>query len=294
MGEIIIIDDFRLSAGGVLIDEDSKMVCIIKSMSSNEYLLPKGGRNPSESLPAAAQREVFEETGYENKIFPEKLLGIHIRPQIDGMLEEHKVIYWYYSKLTSRVCHEGTQEEDEDFLSEWQREEEAVGKLSFHDDKILVKRAFQSLSGIAMETKVEGYPWPLYPRCGSDIKSIRYIGFRVVKGFVALDAKNQKILLSFDCVTDSWVLPTESSAELFEIMCGKLKEECAPFLFEVIMDAEGVSVRQWYLADMPACDLEHTQIFNKNEALIKLKNSLQEMRIVRSAFRKSGCYDEDK
>lgn len=292
MSETVIIDDFRLSAGGVLIDEDRKMVCLIKSISSKEYLLPKGGKNPFESIPEAAQREVFEETGYENEIAPEKLLGIHFRPQIAGMPEKHKVIYWYYSKLTNRVFHEGTQEEGEDFCSEWLSLEEAVEKLSFAEDKILVNRGFQSMSGTGIESKVEEYS--RVPKCdGSYVNNIRYLTFRVVKRFAALDTDNKRILLTLYCVTNSWCLPTEKCVELSEILCRKLEKESAPFLFELIIDAEGVSVREWYHLDIPDGDFEDTQVFNKDEALDQLKNNLHEMSIVKSAFRKYGCDDND-
>ncbi|KAG8180691.1 hypothetical protein JTE90_006249 [Oedothorax gibbosus] len=292
MNDMMIIDNFRLSAGAVLINEEQQTVCLIRDNTSGEYLLPKGGKKTFETLSNAAQREVFEETGYENEVASEHLLGIQFRPNISGKPGEHKVVYWYYSKLTSNVFHDGTQDEGEDFNSEWLLVEDAIDKLNFEEDKILVRRGFQTLLGTPLAShEADLQRWNSENQC---IRMLTRPSTSIERGFLVTDVGRNKIILIRDCDTDSWKLPSESCIDSNMNLCGKPKDECAPFLFELKLDDEDVTVKQWYHLEVSYYDrirersviAKDMLLIDKDDALKKLKNNLHEMNIVVSAFKK--------
>lgn len=64
-------DEFVESAGAVVFDFFKVyQICIVYNSVKNEYLLPKGRRNCTESRANAALREVREETGYTCLLSP--------------------------------------------------------------------------------------------------------------------------------------------------------------------------------------------------------------------------------
>lgn len=142
-----LISDFFVSAGGVLVDETNQKVLIVKSVSSSEYLLPKGTKEEHETIEDTAVREVYEETGFQNESTkPPKLLAIQIRPHVGGNKGQHKVIYWFYNRLVSDRKWEGTQEDYEDFEGEWYSLDDAMCILTYDEDKRIVRSALENLS----------------------------------------------------------------------------------------------------------------------------------------------------
>ena len=58
-------NNFMLSSGTVPVDYAKSLVLLLYYRPKGEHLLPKGRKNVGESLPAAAFRETFEESGYQ-------------------------------------------------------------------------------------------------------------------------------------------------------------------------------------------------------------------------------------
>lgn len=139
-----IINEPLVSAGAVLVDEQTKRVVVIKCLTSGEYLLPKGTKEDNETIEETAVREVFEETGYRNRL--SSLLAIQVRPDAGGAIGRHKMIYWYYSRLESDLQVNDTQEEWEHFQSEWHSYDSAMDVLTFNDDKRVVTKAFDMMN----------------------------------------------------------------------------------------------------------------------------------------------------
>lgn len=135
-------DKTVFSTGGVLINIESKKVLLIYKPVSGEWLLPKGHLEDGETIEQAAEREIFEETGYSNKV--SRLLSTQVRSDVVDP-SKNKVIFWFYSTLSSKEKHEDTQMKNENFKGEWFSEEEALRKLKWEDDKKLITLALKLL-----------------------------------------------------------------------------------------------------------------------------------------------------
>jgi len=127
------------SAGGVLVDMQGEKVLLVYKQKTGEWLLPKGHMEEGETIEEAANREIFEETGFQNTI--KKLLSVQVRPDIVDP-SKSKVIFWFRSDLTTGSRQENTQMSDENFKGEWFSKEEAIEKLKWEDDKTLVTKCF--------------------------------------------------------------------------------------------------------------------------------------------------------
>lgn len=127
------------SAGGVLVNEETKEVFLVFKKTSNEWLLPKGHMEPGESIEESAQREIYEETGYKNKI--KHLLSVQVRQDLVDV-SKSKIIFWFYSSLQSSDKQIDTQMSDEDFTGKWFGVEEALTALKWDEDRKLVSIIF--------------------------------------------------------------------------------------------------------------------------------------------------------
>ena len=129
-------DNAVFSSGGILVDEENKRILIIRRSDSDEYLLPKGHIDKGESPKVAAQREIFEETGYKNEV--NELIRVQVRPDVKEQ-DKHKIIFWFYAKLTSHEKQKDTQMDNENFVQKWVTLDEAVDLLKWNGDKKLVQ-----------------------------------------------------------------------------------------------------------------------------------------------------------
>lgn len=128
------------SAGGVLIDSTNKKLLLVFKQASGEWLLPKGHIENGETIEAAAEREIFEETGYKNKI--KNLLSVQVRPDLVDV-SKSKVIFWFLSLLTSDQQVANTQTESENFTGKWFSRKDAIGSLKWDDDKKLIEKVLE-------------------------------------------------------------------------------------------------------------------------------------------------------
>jgi 8-oxo-dGTP pyrophosphatase MutT (NUDIX family) len=162
------------SAGAILFDLASKRICILQYMTyvnddwKTEYLLPKGRRNWSESRAEAAVREVLEETGYECE-----LLDLEMQTRCPPLIEEDentpdvvrtaegkgepfmlqvrqlegggvKLIWWYIAGKISFVQFDSEGSEiKRQFEHDWFYYDDAVARLTFEDDRVVVRKAIE-------------------------------------------------------------------------------------------------------------------------------------------------------
>ncbi|KNG83635.1 hypothetical protein ANOM_007205 [Aspergillus nomiae NRRL 13137] len=160
-------DQFVESCGAILFDlsTPNKTVCLIHYRAKNEWLLAKGRRNCGETRHEAALREVREETGYQAHLHP---VTMHTRApprdeqehvpdiprlypaltepfmvtirQLDG--DGVKIIWWYVAALDGGVgagSPGGWGEEE--FTPAFFSLGEAVERLSFEDDRAVLRKA---------------------------------------------------------------------------------------------------------------------------------------------------------
>jgi 8-oxo-dGTP pyrophosphatase MutT (NUDIX family) len=136
----------QVSAGGVAYrrQDDRIEVVLISVGERGRWQLPKGMIDESESIEAAAMREVREETGLETEM---------VR-SID------KVEYWFYSKSGGRgtrfhkvvhfyllYCLSGDVRDHDDEVNEarWFEISEAIEALTFPNEKNIVQQAAEMI-----------------------------------------------------------------------------------------------------------------------------------------------------
>ncbi|KAK5655846.1 hypothetical protein OQA88_5385 [Cercophora sp. LCS_1] len=74
---------FYLAAGSLTVDPSRRKVLILHDRRSNIYKLPRGHKDWSESLEAAALRETFEETGHRATLLPVAIASRATAPPSD-------------------------------------------------------------------------------------------------------------------------------------------------------------------------------------------------------------------
>jgi 8-oxo-dGTP pyrophosphatase MutT (NUDIX family) len=163
-------NEFVESSGAILFDLSQKesRVCLIHCNAKDEWLLAKGRRNCSESRHEAALREVREETGYSCHLHP---VTMSTRaPSIDetGLLEDQprlssnltepfmltirkldeksnvKIIWWYIAALDKGSAADRSNE-DAEFEAEFFFLDEALERLTFENDRQVLRRAVDIL-----------------------------------------------------------------------------------------------------------------------------------------------------
>jgi len=84
------------AAGGIVLRESARpLVAIVRLRKDNSWVLPKGKLKPSESLIAAAKREVEEETGHEVTVLG--FLGA-LSQVTDG---RHKIVHFWHMRASA-------------------------------------------------------------------------------------------------------------------------------------------------------------------------------------------------
>lgn len=131
------------SAGGVLLDRENNKVFLIHKKSTDEWLLPKGRLEKGQTIEETAQREIFEETGYNNEV--KDILRVQVRPDVNDP-SKSKVIFWFLSLLTDANRSQNTQMSDENFSGEWLNKEDALDRLTWEGDKNMVEKVFAIIS----------------------------------------------------------------------------------------------------------------------------------------------------
>jgi 8-oxo-dGTP pyrophosphatase MutT (NUDIX family) len=160
---------FVESAGAIAFRLSTRTVCVIRHRRRNEFLLAKGRRNVGEARRDAALREVREETGLTCRLLPVDLrtlappadeaaaggqqgvgggprlergvcepFVLQTRRQRDGSV---KLIWWYVAAVEEGA--EGARDavDEERYAVEFYGYEEVVEKLTFQNDRELVKMA---------------------------------------------------------------------------------------------------------------------------------------------------------
>lgn len=125
----------RIGARGIVIREDGK-IALFNKTKKNEYKLPGGGVEKSESIQAAFQREVLEETGY--KIKDIKQIGIisEIR-SLDNFKQISHVFVAKIDKTQKKSTLNLTKKErEEGGQLIWTTEEEALRLISESIDNL--------------------------------------------------------------------------------------------------------------------------------------------------------------
>lgn len=140
MSSSFYVGEAIFSAGGVLLNPKNKKVYLVYKNTINEWLLPKGRIEKGETIEGSASREIFEETGYKNKV--SNFLSVQIRQDVLDPTK-NKAIFWFLSLLTIDEQVANTQTEYENFSGKWFIKEEAVRSLKWEDDKKLIEKAFE-------------------------------------------------------------------------------------------------------------------------------------------------------
>ena len=155
---------FVESAGTILFRLSTREICILRLLERDECVLPKGRRNLGESCRVTATREAIEETGIPCRLLPVDLVSracpaigkgnipdeprafkavcepitLQIRHTGEG---EVKVIWWFVAAVN-----EGepvSPHESENFEVEFHGYDTVLEKLTFRDDREMVKKAIE-------------------------------------------------------------------------------------------------------------------------------------------------------
>jgi len=121
-------------------------ICILYHRPGAEWLLPKGRKEPGETIQETAVRETYEETGYRCKLLLElekstEPIAVTIRHLKENNV---KIIWWFVSIVEEGTTKQlNTQMANEDFVSEFMPAEEAIAKLTFQGDRDLAAKALE-------------------------------------------------------------------------------------------------------------------------------------------------------
>jgi len=161
-------DKFVVSAGCVLFRKNgvgALEICVLHERNTDEWLLPKGRKDCSEDLAAAAVRETFEETGYPCALLPCRMPtrapipgtnGPDTVALVDGATEPFaltvreqgergvKLVWWFLGRCEPGAKQvDGTQTAWEAFDAVWVPADEAAPRLTFAGDRDTVKEALR-------------------------------------------------------------------------------------------------------------------------------------------------------
>ena len=129
---------YRTTADGV-------DVCLIATKGGTRWQLPKGRREPGESLEQTAVREVAEETGLTGTIGPRlDKINLWFTWNDDGTpVRHHKLVYFYLLKVVSGSTRNHDHEVDD---ARWFDAQDAIRRLTFPSERKVVARALDLLA----------------------------------------------------------------------------------------------------------------------------------------------------
>ncbi len=135
-----------VSAGGVVLREGAAGADVVICGRDADHVwgLPKGTLDEGESLREAAVREVSEETGLKVEIM-KKIGVVEYWFSADGV-RYHKWVHHYLMRSTGGRTADHDAEYDR---VEWMPVDEAIGRLTFDNDKNMVRQAMAKLKGAA-------------------------------------------------------------------------------------------------------------------------------------------------
>lgn len=133
-----------VSAGGVVLREGAAgaEVVICGRDADDVWGLPKGTLDEGESLQEAAVREVSEETGLKVEIVT-KIGVVEYWFSADGV-RYHKWVHHYLMRSTGGRTADHDAEHDR---VEWMPADKAIRRLTFDNDKNMVRQAMSKLKG---------------------------------------------------------------------------------------------------------------------------------------------------
>ncbi|PYI01318.1 hypothetical protein BO78DRAFT_433769 [Aspergillus sclerotiicarbonarius CBS 121057] len=163
-----LLPTFTLSSGTITLDLKTQKMLLIQHIPTKEIYFPKGRKNINESLPDAALRETYEETGFRVSLLSLPNISTPTVPvpipDLAGKCNQSgnstqggcastepiavtqrvlsdntvKIIFWFAAEGDSMAKAEtGTQEEGEEFEAGWVGWDDVQGVLTFEDDRRL-------------------------------------------------------------------------------------------------------------------------------------------------------------
>ncbi|CEJ82972.1 hypothetical protein VHEMI03008 [[Torrubiella] hemipterigena] len=161
---IYTAENFVESAGTILFRLSSREICVLHFLQRGEYILPKGRRNLGESRQTTATRETTEETGISCRLLPVNLVS-RVCPTIEtedlpdevrfykgicepillqtrNLKESGLKLIWWFVAAVNEGDPVGQHEKDK-FDIGFYSYDEALEKLTFKDDRELVKKAIE-------------------------------------------------------------------------------------------------------------------------------------------------------
>ena len=140
----------QISAGGVAFRKQNKRIEVALISVGIRWQLPKGIVDRGESTEDAAMREVREEAGIDTQAITliDKVEYWYVSNERGNRVRYHKFVYFYLLRYKSGNVEDHDDEVDE---ARWIEIDEAINKLAFDNEKLIVERAKEMINTEAGE-----------------------------------------------------------------------------------------------------------------------------------------------